>query len=147
MSLDTPEIAAARIEAGRARERMMDTARELQERLSPATLAQSAWAGAKEKGADLAEEAVDAVRSRPAIASGVVAALALFFAREPLIDMAGKLAKGVQAKRQASKDKPKSPRPKSPRPKSARPAPRKPRPPKSRPRKPATKPKATETIE
>jgi hypothetical protein len=136
MSLETPEIAAARIEADRARERMMDTARELQERLSPATLAQSAWAGAKEKGADLAEEAVDAVRSRPAIASGVVAALALFFAREPLIDMAGKLAKGVQAKRKASKDTPKVSKPK----------PTKPRQPKSRPRKPAPKPKATETI-
>lgn len=142
MSLDTPEIAAARIEADQARARLMDTARELQDRLSPSTLAQSAWAGAKEKGADLAEEAVDAVRSRPAIASGVVAALALFFAREPLIDMAGKLAKGVQAKRRAGKDKPKAAK-SSP----AKPKPAKPRPPKSRPRKPATKPKATETIE
>lgn len=142
MSLDTPEIAAARIEADQARARLMDTARELQDRLSPSTLAQSAWAGAKEKGADLAEEAVDAVRSRPAIASGVVAALALFFAREPLIDMAGKLAKGVQAKRRAGKDKPKAAKSSPAKPKAA-----KPRPPKSRPRKPATKPKATETIE
>ena len=142
MSLDTPEIAAARIEADQARARLMDTARELQDRLSPSTLAQSAWAGAKEKGADLAEEAVDAVRSRPAIASGVVAALALFFAREPLIDMAGKLAKGVQAKRRAGMDKPKAAKSSPAKPKAA-----KPRPPKSRPRKPATKPKATETIE
>ena len=142
MSLDTPEIAAARIEADQARARLMDTARELQDRLSPSTLAQSAWAGAKEKGADLAEEAVDAVRSRPAIASGVVAALALFFAREPLIDMAGKLAKGVQAKRRAGKDKPKAAKSSPAKPKAA-----KPRPPKSPPRKPATKPKATETIE
>ena len=142
MSLDTPEIAAARIEADRARARLMDTARELQDRLSPSTLAQSAWAGAKEKGADLAEEAVDAVRSRPAIASGVVAALALFFAREPLIDMAGKLAKGVQAKRRAGKDKPKAAKSSPAKPKAAKPPP-----PKYRPRKPPTKPKATETIE
>ena len=108
MSADTPQIAAARIEAERARARLMDTARELQERLSPGALAQNAWQGAKEKGADLAEEAVDAVRRRPAIASGVVAALALFLAREPLIDMAGKLADGVTTKRKARKTKPRS---------------------------------------
>lgn len=142
MSTDTPEVAAARIEAERARARVMDTARELQDRLSPATLAQSAWAGAKEKGADLAEEAVDAVRSRPAIASGVVAALALFFAREPLIDMAGKLAKGVQAKRKAGRDKPKAYKPKAAKPRPAKPSAAKPR-----PRKPKAKRKATETIE
>ena len=118
---NTPEIAAARIEAARARDRMMETARELQdeflELISPQTWARDIWEGAKEKGADLAEEAVDAVARRPAIASGVVAALALFFAREPLIDAAGKLAKGVKAKRQASKAKPRAskPRPRNPR--------------------------------
>ena len=130
MNKDTPAIAAARIEAERARARMMETARELQdeflELISPQTWARDIWEGAKEKGADLAEEAVDAVRSRPAIASGVVAALALFFAREPLIDAAGKLAKGVKAKRKASKDKP--------------------GPSKARPRKPRISKKATETI-
>ena len=98
MTGDSPQVAAARIEAERARARLMDTARELQERLSPATLAKDAWAGAKSKGADWAEDAVDAVRRRPAIASGVVAAIALFFAREPLIDMAGKLAGGAKSK-------------------------------------------------
>ena len=108
MSTDTPQVAAARIEAERARARLMDTARELQERLSPGALAQNAWQGAKEKGADLAEEAVDAVRRRPAIASGVVAAIALFLAREPLIDMAGKLADGVTTKRKAKKTKARS---------------------------------------
>ena len=128
MSGDTPEIAAARIEAERARSRLMDTARELQERLSPGTLAQSAWAGAKAKGADLAEDAVDAVRRRPAIAGGVVAAIALFLARDPLIDMAGKLADGVKARGKA-KPKPR-PRPK----------------PRASPSK-AKKKKATETIE
>ena len=106
MSKDTPEIAAARIEAQRARARLMDTARELQERLSPGALAQNAWEGAKSKGADLAEEAVDAVRRRPAIASGVVAAIALFLAREPLIDMAGKLADGVTTRRKSKKAAP-----------------------------------------
>lgn len=96
---DTPEIAAARAEVERSRARIMATAHELQERLSSKTLAKGAWQGAKEKGADLAEDAVDAVRSRPLTTTGVVAAIAMFLAREPLIDLAGKLASGVGEKR------------------------------------------------
>ena len=131
MTGGSSEVAAARIKAERARAQMLSTARALQEKLeemfSPQTWARDIWEGAKEKGADLAEEAVDAVRNRPAIASGVVAALALFFAREPLIDMAGKLAKGVKTKRKAPKVAPRAAKP--------------------RPRKPSAKQKATETIE
>lgn len=103
VSGDTPQIAAARIEAERTRARLMGTARELQERLSPARLSRDAWQGAKSKGADLAEDAVDAVRRRPAVASGVVAALALFLAREPLIDLAGKMTGGSSDKKRARK--------------------------------------------
>jgi hypothetical protein len=151
MSKDTPEIAAARIEAERAWAQLIDTARRLQDELldllSPHNLARDIWDGAKEKGADLAEEAVDAVRKRPAIASGVVAALALFFAREPLIDMAGKLAKGVQTKRKASRDKPKADKSKAGKSSAVKPRASKPRPPKTQPRKPTTRQKTTETIE
>jgi len=77
----------------------MATAQELQERLSPKTLAKGAWQGAKEKGADLAENTVDAVKSRPLAATGVVAAITMFLAREPLMDLAGKLAGSVGEKR------------------------------------------------
>ena len=100
---DGPEIAAARSEVERSRSRLMSTAHELQERLSPGTLARSAWEGAKMKGADLAEDAVDAVRSRPFAATGVVAAIAMFLAREPLRDLAGKLVHGVSEKRTSKK--------------------------------------------
>jgi len=100
---DTPQVAAARIEVERSRARLMATAQELQERLSPKTLARGAWEGAKMKGADFAEDAVDAVRSRPVAATGVVAALALFLAREPLMDLASKLADGVTEKRKSKK--------------------------------------------
>lgn len=81
----------------------MDTAHELQERLSPKVLANNAWQGAKEKGADLAEDAVDAVRARPLTATGVVAAITMFLAREPLIDLAGRLAGSVGEKRKTRK--------------------------------------------
>ena len=95
---DSPEIAAARIETERRRARLMATAQELQVRLSPGTLAKGAWKGAKEKGADLAEDAVDAVRARPFAATGVVAAITMFLAREPLIDLAGRLVGGGKDK-------------------------------------------------
>lgn len=95
---DTPAVAAARMEAERRRARLLAKAHELHERLSPKTLARDAWQGAKEKGADLAEDAVDAVRARPFAATGVVAAITLFLAREPLIDLAGKLVDGARGK-------------------------------------------------
>ena len=88
----------------------MFTAQELQERLSPKTLAKGAWQGAKDKGADLAENTVDAVRSRPLAATGAVAAITMFLAREPLMDLAGKLVGAVTEKhrtrrsRKAKKD-------------------------------------------
>jgi hypothetical protein len=81
---DTPKIAAARIEAERARAELLETAREIQARLQPKVLANEAWEKAKMKGADLAEDAVDAVAKRPVAVGGAVAALAMFFAREPL---------------------------------------------------------------
>jgi ElaB/YqjD/DUF883 family membrane-anchored ribosome-binding protein len=102
---DTPQVAAARIEAERCRARVMATAHELQERLSPRTLAKGAWQGAKEKSADLAEDAVDAVRARPLAATGVVAAITMFLAREPLIDLGGRIAGAVGEKRKTSKSR------------------------------------------
>ena len=96
---DTPEIIAARDEVQRSRARVMAAAHELQDRLSPKTLARNTWQGAKEKGADLAEDAVDAVKARPFVTGGVVAAITMFLAREPLMDGARKLADSVGDKR------------------------------------------------
>jgi len=100
---ESAEIAAARIEVERSRARVMAATQELQERLKPKTLARGAWEGAKGKGANLAEDAVDAVRNRPLAATGVVAAIAMFLAREPLFDLAGKLIDGVSEKRAGKK--------------------------------------------
>jgi hypothetical protein len=108
---DSPHVAAARIEVERSRARLMsdideiiDRGQSLQETLTPSRLMRDAWEGAKEKGADLAEDAVDAVRSRPLATGGVVAAVTLFLAREPLMDLAAKLLGGSKPK---NKDKPK----------------------------------------
>lgn len=91
--------------ADEARARLIETAQELQERLSPKVLAHDAWEAAKAKGADLAEDAVDAVKARPWAATGVAAAIAMFLAREPLIDMAGQVIDGLGEKRAARKSR------------------------------------------
>ena len=113
---DTPEIAAARAEAERARQQFLNSLRaferpllDLKQQLTPSHILGDAWDAAKEKGADLAEDAVDKVRSRPLAAGGVVAAITLFLAREPLMDLAGKLAQDFTAKRE-TKRRQKTPR-------------------------------------
>lgn len=96
---DTPEVAAARIEVERSRGRLMATAHQLQDRLSPKVLAGNAWQGAKEKGADLAEDAVDAVKARPIATGGIIAAVTMFLAREPLMELAGSMFRSGKPKR------------------------------------------------
>ena len=94
MSDADSSIVVERAEVKRTRARLVATARELQERFNPHTLVRDVWDSAKEKGAGLAEEAVDAVRKRPMVAGGVIAALALFLGRDPILDYASKLMNG-----------------------------------------------------
>jgi hypothetical protein len=77
-------LAAAEAEVERAREQMMATIRDLAQMLAPKTIARNVWEGAKVKGADLAEDAVDAVKRRPVAATGLIAAVTMFLAREPI---------------------------------------------------------------
>lgn len=83
---ESPKIVAARIEVERTRAALLETTRELQVRLQPKSLAGEAWEKAKNAGADLAEDAVDAVAKRPLAVGGAIAALAMFLARKPLKD-------------------------------------------------------------
>jgi len=87
----TSPIIQAQAEVARSREALIDTARELQQRLQPKTLAREAWESAKVKGADMAEDAVDAVKRRPVATGGIVAAIAMFLAREPIKDGVGRI--------------------------------------------------------
>ena len=88
---EPPKVAAARIEVERAKGALLDTVGELVERFQPHNLVDDIWEQAKIKGADLAEDAVDAVKNRPVAVGGVVAALTMFLAREPIKDAAVKL--------------------------------------------------------
>ena len=80
----TKRVVEAQASAAQARERLIGNARELQQRLQPKTLAREAWEGAKVKGTDIAEDAVETVTRRPAVTGGAVAVIALFFARGPI---------------------------------------------------------------
>ena len=88
MSKVERELKIAEAEAGvdRSREQLLETARELGQLLAPRKLARDAWENAKVRGADLAEDAVDAVKKRPVAATGLIAAVTMFLAREPIKD-------------------------------------------------------------
>lgn len=98
MSSESPAVADARRKADQARaelmasvEDLLDYGKRMKDSLTPSHLAHGAWEATKSKTVDVAEDAIDAVRKRPVAASSAVAALALFIAREPLMDLAGKL--------------------------------------------------------
>ena len=101
MTGEPPSVVEARQRADHARARLfatfdelLDAFKHMQQRFEPSHLARDAWEAAKSKGADVAEDAVDAVAKRPVATTGVVAAIALFLARGPLLNLAGKLVKG-----------------------------------------------------
>jgi hypothetical protein len=87
-------IAAAKAEAVRARARFETTVGAAQTRLQPRSLAEEAWDGAKAKGADLADEALQAVKQRPGKVSLTLGAFAIFLARRPLKRAIGRLISG-----------------------------------------------------
>ena len=91
-------IKSAEFEVDRTRARLLATLNEVSHQFEPHRLMEEVWEKAKDKGADLAEDAVDAVRARPFAATGVVAAITMFLAREPLMDLAGKLVDGAKGK-------------------------------------------------
>ena len=93
-----PRIVEAEARVSDAREALINTARELQQRLAPRTLARDAWESAKVKGADIAEDAVDAVKRRPVATGGIVAAIAMFLARDPIKHQVSRLYDAMTSK-------------------------------------------------
>lgn len=77
-------IVDAETEVDRTRSRLLETIGEFADRLEPRKILNEIWDSAKEKSAGIAGEAVDAVKSRPVAATGIVAALTMFLAREPI---------------------------------------------------------------
>jgi hypothetical protein len=77
-------VERARRDAMLAKARFDGTLGAVQQRMRPANLAGEAWDGVKDKSADLADGALEAVKKRPAAVSLALGALALFLARAPI---------------------------------------------------------------
>jgi hypothetical protein len=78
------EISQAKRACLQAKDRLDRTLAAVQHRLSPGNLAEEAWDGVKDKSADIAEGALQAVKSRPKAVSLALGAFAVFLARAPL---------------------------------------------------------------
>lgn len=100
-------VMAAKFEADRARSKLIGSLGELSRQFEPHLLIQEVWDKAKDKGADLAEEAVDAVSRRPLTTGAVVAGIVAFLARDSLMNAAGKL---VNRAKEKSRKRRKAPR-------------------------------------
>lgn len=106
------DLAIARAEAAveERRAALLGTVDELSDMFEPRKIVQEVWESAKVKGADLAEDAVDAVKRRPVAAGGVLAALTMFLAREPIRDGIVSIYDAVTSKKsKANKAAPKAP--------------------------------------
>jgi hypothetical protein len=105
----TPEqkIAAAEAEVKRARAELIDTIQDIADQFEPKKIVREMWEGAKNKGADFAEEAVDAVKKRPVAVGGALAALTMFLARNPIKDGVSNFYEAMNKRKKATKAKPK----------------------------------------
>jgi hypothetical protein len=92
------QVRAAEFKVDRARAKLLGTLNELSRQFEPHRLMEEVWEKAKDKGANLAEEAVDAVSRRPLATGAVVAGIVAFLARDSLINAAGKLVEGAKGK-------------------------------------------------
>ncbi|HEY9554103.1 DUF3618 domain-containing protein [Allosphingosinicella sp.] len=84
MTHPTARIEQAKREVEQARRQLASTTGALQYRLKPGNLVSSAWEGVREKSGEMANGALRTVKDRPVATSGVLAALVIFLAREPL---------------------------------------------------------------
>jgi len=83
------DVARAEAKVAAAREKLLGSTQALQARLKPSVLADDAWNVAREKGQEVAAEAVRAVKQRPIISSAAAFGLAAFVARRPIAKLFG----------------------------------------------------------
>jgi hypothetical protein len=82
--MSAEDLKNAKRHADWARSQLEGTVAALQQRLNPKVLASEAWDGVRDKGNDLADDALAVVKERPAAVSAALGAFTLFLARKPL---------------------------------------------------------------
>ena len=85
------DLRRAKAEAELAKRRLSTTMHTLQGRLKPGNLANEAWGGVRDKSGELADNTLQTVKERPVATSGVIAAIAIYLARNPLLRLASRL--------------------------------------------------------
>ena len=75
-------VKAAEFEVDRARAKLLASLNDVSHQFEPHRLMQEVWDKAKDKGADLAEDAVDAVSRRPITTGAVIAGIVAFLASD-----------------------------------------------------------------
>lgn len=85
------DLARAQYEALQARKSLASTAAALQYRLKPQTIVNTAWEGVRDRSSLMADDALQVVKDRPGAASGVMAALVIFLARNPLLRLLSRI--------------------------------------------------------
>lgn len=78
------DIARAEADVAAAREKLLVATQSLQARLKPAVLANDVWEAARDKGEEVAGDAVRAVKQRPVVASAAAIGVAALVARKPI---------------------------------------------------------------
>ena len=81
------DVARAQEQVNAAREKLLGSAQQLQSRLTPKVLADDAWKAAREKGQEVAAEAVRQVKQRPVISSAAAVGFVAFVARKPIFKL------------------------------------------------------------
>jgi hypothetical protein len=99
----TEEIEEAKAEAERARQRFAESLARLGQEM-PGAVASQAWEEVRDKSSELADDAVDAVKKRPIVASAAVAAVALFLGRNQIATAASRLVKNRKKTTKARKE-------------------------------------------
>lgn len=81
---DKADLANARAQADLARGRLVATLGELQQRLHPRALMKEAWEELRERGTEMADDAIRSAKEKPGRTAAIAGAVALFLARKPI---------------------------------------------------------------
>ena len=88
------QLEQASTDVERAKKRFASTMGALQYRLKPGTLMGNAWDGVRDKSGEVADTTLQAVKGRPVTISGILAAILIFLARDPLKRLVASLFSG-----------------------------------------------------
>ena len=104
MTPPDPKLLRAKGEAALAKDRLLATLHEVQDRLAPSTIARNAWEGVRDKGEAVAEQTVELARRQPALPIAAGGAIVAFAIRRPVGRLLGRTFRRKPSAKQNAKD-------------------------------------------